>query len=182
MTIEDRLKEYICKKYKNLRNFVNTSGIDMPYSTLDGILKRGIGKSSIDNVFKLCDVLEISADALCNGDIVPKQLMNSKEYTEYDYIFELMTIDGKPLNEYEQWNMKKAFHDQAERIRESRVRFEPAWDIVINEMGKFAIDRRTNRQYYVTKDDVYIPFKDFSRIQNLLDKGQIEKYTEESQE
>lgn len=182
MTIEDRLKEYICKKYKNLRNFVNTSGIDMPYSTLDGILKRGIGKSSIDNVFKLCDVLEISADALCDGEIVPKQLINSKEYTEYDYIFELMTIDGKPLNDYEQWHMKRAFHDQADRIRESRARFEPEWEFIINEKGKFAIEKNTNRTFYVTKDDVYIPFKDFKRVQDLLDKGEIEKYTEEPKE
>ena len=147
MTIEQRLKEYICLNYKSLRNFVNTSGVDMPYSTLDGILKRGIGKSSIDNVFKLCDALGISADALCNGAIIPKQIMNSKDYKEYDYIFEYMTIDDVILSEYEQFNMKKAFYDGAETVRMMRAMRNPLFDIVYRNDGMSAIINLETRQY-----------------------------------
>lgn len=72
MTIEIQLKRYIMAKHKSLRNFVNESKIDMPYSTVDGILKRGINKASIDNIIKICDALDISVDALAQGKIVPR--------------------------------------------------------------------------------------------------------------
>ena len=71
MTIEEKLKEYILSKYKSLRHYVNTSGIDVPYTTIDGIFKRGIYNSSISNILKLCQNLNISADELANGNIVP---------------------------------------------------------------------------------------------------------------
>ena len=37
---EDLLKDLILEKYKSIREF--TQEIDMPYSTVDTILKRGI--------------------------------------------------------------------------------------------------------------------------------------------
>lgn len=64
---EDKLKEYILSKYKSIREF--TVDIDMPYSTIDSIFKRGIRKASVDNLIKICDFLNISADALINGVI-----------------------------------------------------------------------------------------------------------------
>lgn len=70
MTIEERLKDLILSKYKSIREFTNT--IQIPYSTLDTILKRGIRNSNVDNVIKICESLNISADALANGDIIFK--------------------------------------------------------------------------------------------------------------
>ena len=64
---EDRLREYILSKFKSIREF--TGAIDMPYSTIDSIFKRGIRKASVDNLIKICDFLGISADALINGEI-----------------------------------------------------------------------------------------------------------------
>ena len=69
MTTEDRLKDYILSNYKSIRSFVAT--IDLPYTTVDGILKRGIENSSLGNVFKICRALSIDADELANGKIVP---------------------------------------------------------------------------------------------------------------
>ena len=69
MRIEEKLKELILSRYKSLREF--TQVIDMPYSTLDTILKRGIDKASITNIIKICQELHISADELANGRIVP---------------------------------------------------------------------------------------------------------------
>jgi hypothetical protein len=85
---EDKLKDYILSKYKSMREF--TGAIDMPYSTVDSIFKRGIRKASVDNVIKICDFLNISTDALINGSIEPKQLepttialhFDGNEYTE----------------------------------------------------------------------------------------------------
>lgn len=71
MTAEDKIKELILMQYKSLRDFINNSGIDMPYTTLDGILKRGVSNASISNVLKLCKALNISADELSKGNIVP---------------------------------------------------------------------------------------------------------------
>ena len=70
-TLEERLKAYILASYKSMREYVNTSGIDIPYTTIDGMLKRGIHNASISNVLKLCNNLNISADELAKGNIVP---------------------------------------------------------------------------------------------------------------
>lgn len=106
MTIEEKLKKYILENYKSLRNFVKTSGIDVPYSTIDGIFKRGIGCASIDNVFKICDALGISADALIDGQILPKNEPHKKEidlrqafsWMSNQYI---LTVDNVPLSKKE---------------------------------------------------------------------------------
>lgn len=66
--IEDSLKNLILSRYRSVREFTTT--IDMPYSTMDSIFKRGIRKANMDNIIKICNALEISADALANGEIV----------------------------------------------------------------------------------------------------------------
>lgn len=113
MTIEEKLKDYILSNYKSLRNFVNSSGIDLPYSTIDGMLKRGIGNATIDNVLKICKTLNISADELANNRIVPiNTTIQSRSYmTDIDKIIEYtkrniheyndLTIDGQSMSENE---------------------------------------------------------------------------------
>ena len=64
---EDLLKELILSKYKSILEFTNQ--IEMPYSTLDSIFKRGVRKASVENLIKICDALNISADSLVNGSI-----------------------------------------------------------------------------------------------------------------
>lgn len=67
--VEDSLKKLILSRYRSIREFTTT--IDMPYSTMDSIFKRGIRKANMDNIIKICNALEISADALANNEIVP---------------------------------------------------------------------------------------------------------------
>ena len=67
---EDLLKDLILSKYKSVREF--TTQLEMPYSTLDSIFKRGVRKASVDNLIKICDSLGISADALVDGKIEAK--------------------------------------------------------------------------------------------------------------
>lgn len=107
MTTEEKLKELILKRYNSIREF--TIAIDMPYTTIDSIFRRGVGNSSVTNVIKICKALGISADALADGEIVPIK----KRPTQINDRFEVkeilsdtkdllihsgeITLDGKPL-------------------------------------------------------------------------------------
>lgn len=72
MTTEEKLKAYILERYRSLREFGITH--DIPNSTLDSVLKRGIDNSSVGVIFKICKALNISPDALAEGEIVSKSL------------------------------------------------------------------------------------------------------------
>ena len=69
MTTEERLKDLILKRYNSVREF--TISIDLPYTTMDSIFRRGVGNSSVSNIIKICKALNISADALADGEISP---------------------------------------------------------------------------------------------------------------
>ena len=108
MSIEEKLKGLILTRYRSLREFTNT--IDMPYQTMDSILKRGVDKASISNIIKICKALDISADELANGNIVPNGLRHTTlEMTEIIDVLEFvksnfhdrsdLTIDGRPADE-----------------------------------------------------------------------------------
>ena len=108
MSIEEKLKGLILTRYRSLREF--TQVIDMPYQTMDSILKRGVDKASISNIIKICKALNISADELANGNVVPNSLRHTMlEITEVidvlDFVkFNLLersdlTIEGIPADE-----------------------------------------------------------------------------------
>lgn len=56
--IEDELKRRIKEKYGSIKNFSNE--IELPYTTLDSILKRGIMNASASNILKITNKLGIS--------------------------------------------------------------------------------------------------------------------------
>ena len=66
--IETKLKEMIIEKYGSLAKFA--SEIDMSWTTLDSILKRGILKANIINVLKITNKLGIDTEELGEGSIV----------------------------------------------------------------------------------------------------------------
>jgi len=70
VSIESELKKLILNEYKSLREFAII--IDMPYSTLDSVLKRGVNKANVSNIIKICKQLGISAEALGEEKIVLK--------------------------------------------------------------------------------------------------------------
>lgn len=83
MSIESKLKDMILERYHSIREFSNT--VDMPYTTIDSILKRGIANSSVSNIISICKELQISADALADGDIQPvRDLHKSLHVDGYD--------------------------------------------------------------------------------------------------
>lgn len=66
--MELEIKELIISKYGSLKNFSET--INMPWSTLDSILKRGFANSNITNVLKITKELQIDSESLVEGTIV----------------------------------------------------------------------------------------------------------------
>lgn len=72
MRIEDELKKLILQKHKSLRDFCLS--VDIPYSTIDSILHRGINNAGIGKIIKICRHLGISADKLADGEIVPAEI------------------------------------------------------------------------------------------------------------
>ena len=82
--IEDELKKLILEKYNSLRNFAIK--IDIPYTTIDSILKRGIANSNVSNVIKICKALDISSDKLIDeGRIIPNILFDNGSLIDIDY-------------------------------------------------------------------------------------------------
>lgn len=109
MTIEEKLQELILERYNSIREF--SAVIDMPHTTIHSLFKRGIGKSSVITVTKICKALNISVDALADGEIKPAkktyQPKRLNDWIEVDEIIDetkeilesrgFITIDGKPI-------------------------------------------------------------------------------------
>ena len=108
MTTEEKLKDLILRRYHSIREF--TIAIDIPYTTMDSIFRRGIGNSSVTNVIKICKALGISADALADGEILPIKERNSIPINDRIEIKEILddakdlithsgfvTLDGDPI-------------------------------------------------------------------------------------
>lgn len=70
-TIEHELKKLILEEYGSLSEFCKR--IDLPWTTLDSILKRGVDKANIKNILKITSELEIDVESLANGEIVFKK-------------------------------------------------------------------------------------------------------------
>ena len=129
MTVEEKLKDYILKRYKSIRQFAQSA--EMPYSTVDGILKRGILNSGVNNVISVCNALGISADELIEGNIVPakSRIHFRTVLTELDDIIKYFrmnigecynfTIDGVPLSEDDATRILDALTLATEFIRRS---------------------------------------------------------------
>ena len=76
MTIEDILKEEIIRQFRTLRDF--SEEIEMPYSTLMSVLKRGVYNTSLSTIMRICQKLNISTDALVKGKIIHLDLISEK--------------------------------------------------------------------------------------------------------
>lgn len=109
MTTEEKLQELILTHYHSVREF--TLAIDMPYTTMHSIFKRGIGNSSVANIIKICKALGISADALADGEIALVKSKATRPLNDRIEIKEILddtkdilnhggfiTLDGDPID------------------------------------------------------------------------------------
>lgn len=78
--LEDKLKNLIIDKFGSVRQFA--INIDIPYTTVDSILKRGIDNSNVGNVIKMCKALNISIDSLLDN----KEIISNLNFDNADII------------------------------------------------------------------------------------------------
>ncbi len=133
MSVEENLKEMICREYGSVRQFAQK--IDVKYSTVMAILRRGVKNSNIDNVIKICHTLNISVDALAEGRIVELPHIKATYSTEVNELPELInaylsffenniecTLDYIPLTDSEMSFFVDGVNFLFEQIRNLRKR------------------------------------------------------------
>lgn len=128
MNAEDVLKEYICARYKSIRQFCYE--FDLKYSTVVAMLSRGLRNSNIDTVFPVCKALGISVEDLVKkGEIVEihESKPKHKRKLEAQNIFMRFmqnsgdfTLDGKPLTPEEAKIFFAGFQSLLDMIRRLR--------------------------------------------------------------
>lgn len=64
MTRESFIQQLISEQKMTVKGFARSIG--MPYTTLLGMLKNGLGKTAVDNVIKVCKGLDITVEGLIN--------------------------------------------------------------------------------------------------------------------
>lgn len=75
--IEDKVKEIIINEYGTLSSFAQK--IQVPYTTVDTIFKRGFDKSNVTNVIAICKELNLDVESLVdNNEIVFNDLQLKK--------------------------------------------------------------------------------------------------------
>ena len=77
--LEEKIKNMIIEKYGSIRQFALK--IDVPYTTVDSILKRGIDNSNVNNAIKVFKALGLSIDkSLENQELIKINFDNGELY------------------------------------------------------------------------------------------------------
>lgn len=105
--LEQKLKDIIIFRYGNLNNFCKK--IDIPWTTLDAILKRGIKKANITNVIKICEELNIDCESLYYGIIVKREIRYNDSYDSLIFFGKAsQEIGDKIKNRREELSLSRA--------------------------------------------------------------------------
>lgn len=150
-TIENELKELILSKYKSLREF--TLKIEMPYSTLDTILKRGVDKANIINILKICNELNISADKLAIGII---EYINTKNNITNNNLSKEETTLLENYNKLNELGKKEANKRVAELTEINRYLNNTTDEISATIDNVTNVDFNSNNKE--DNEDVFVPY------------------------
>ena len=129
MKIEEELKNLILSKYGTVKDF--SLATELPYGTVDTILRRGIHKASVTNIIKICQTLGISTDELAQDRIVPVDTNGSRMTDISDIIenikrsikgYDYLTINGEPMSQNEIDMLLDAIDIGIEIIKRNRIR------------------------------------------------------------
>ena len=71
MCIELKLKDYILSKYKSIKAF--SEDADLPYTTVNNLFKRGLSRTGMTTIVKICNTLEIEIESLEKNKIIEKK-------------------------------------------------------------------------------------------------------------
>ena len=129
MTIENQLRELIVERYGTVVNFSKSIGIQN--STVAGILRRGVNNSTVDNIIKICNELQISTDALAEGKIVSCDNRKKSEKTLDQFISDIkrevsdndnIMLDESALSTSEKLILLDFLEMGADYIQKTRIR------------------------------------------------------------
>ena len=118
--IEQDLKNLIIERYSKLSKFAES--IDMPWTTLDGVLKRGVNKANITSLIKICNGLNIDCESLYYGRILPKQnLLNMTPISssELEHIKKFRSLDS-----YGKKQVNAVLNNEYTRVQEQSMQIE----------------------------------------------------------
>lgn len=95
--VEQELRELICTRYKSVRAFAEAA--NLPYTTVDSILKRGVERATVKNIIRLCQALNLDTDALADGRIEQRKIMIQATISpkEREIIQKIRSLDVKRL-------------------------------------------------------------------------------------
>ena len=112
MSIESQLKSYIGERYRSIREF--SLACDVAYSTLDNMFKRGVMKSGMSTIIKVCNCLNISVDSLSQGKIEPLPVKQSKEDEAFQ-LYQKLDSEDKAIirGEMNQMLRSEKYHTKA---------------------------------------------------------------------
>lgn len=96
------LERLIKEQGYNLKSFAEKCGI--PYTTLYGIIKNGVGRASVDNVIIICKHLGIKIEEL---EEMAEGLQNYSFEPTYEDIQSLIARNGKNLTLEQKQNIIK---------------------------------------------------------------------------
>ena len=96
------LENLIKEQGFNLKSFAAKCGI--PYTTLYGIIKNGVGKASVDNIIIICKNLGITVESL--EDMAKGGSQNQYE-PSYDDMEQLIARNGNKLTTKEKMKLIK---------------------------------------------------------------------------
>ena len=92
MKIEAQLKQEILLRYKSVRAF--TTADDIPYTTLDSVLKRGIANAEVSTMIKVFDALDLDIKSVQSETL--RRLVPTKNFSVDFKTYEIDHIK-KPL-------------------------------------------------------------------------------------
>ena len=96
------LEQLIREQGYNLKSFSEKCGI--PYTTLYGIIKNGVGRASVDNIILICKALGIKVEELEEMAAgVPKETFEPT----YEDLQDLIARNGKHLSTDEKMKLIK---------------------------------------------------------------------------
>lgn len=129
-TTEEMLKEMVIEKYGSVKSF--TDKIGLSNSTFVSILSRGVQNANITSIKKICDGLNISAEALADGQIMPAEPNKKGNFEDINELLsfvkiniltaEKISINGEALTTEEKQTLIDSFELSCELIRRKATR------------------------------------------------------------
>lgn len=96
MTIEETIKYLILAKCGSVKEFAKE--IELPYTTVSGILKRGILNSNAENILKICDKLNVDVGSLIDGNVKIKSPDSNDISAHFEFLRCVLSDDSAHYN------------------------------------------------------------------------------------